>query len=63
MGDTPKQDWAERMADRVVIAIDRLARAHAFKDARAAEDERNRLWLELKAMIFALDAKTHVRSD
>lgn len=57
MGDTPKQDWAERMADRVVLGIDRLARAHAMNDARLAEDERNKLWLEVKAMIFALDTR------
>lgn len=34
MGDTPKQEWAEKMADRVTNAIDRLAHAHAFHDTK-----------------------------
>ena len=63
MGDTPKQDWAEKMADRIVVSIDKLSRAHAMNDARAAEDERTRLWVEVKAMIFALDVRTHVKPD
>lgn len=63
MGDTPKQDWAEKMADRIVDRIDRLSRAHAMNDDRAAEDERTRLWFEIKAMIFVLDVITHVKPD
>lgn len=58
-GDSKKQDWAEQMADRLVVRIDQLARAHAENDERRAEDERTRLWLEVKAMIFALDVRSH----
>lgn len=48
MGDTPKQVWAETMADRIVDRIDRLSRAHAMHDEGA---------------VFALDVRTHVKPD
>jgi hypothetical protein len=55
-----KEAWAEGVADKLTLHIDRLAKAHAMNDARVAEDECNSLWSELKALIIAVDVRNHV---
>lgn len=54
-----KEDRAEKFADRLIEHIDRMARAHAMNDARAAEDARIKLWATLKALIIELDHRVH----